>query len=146
MRVIQTGESEGWESASLLPRGKDEFGNDALLFDEKPIRTDLSGERPILALLDVLAACGLPVKTRAKLDARGTPQKYHFRKSMGLQELRVIDLGDAYRVAMQGRSAECREFRDFQVELLKRIARGETINPRRLTRTRSRWCSRRPCC
>lgn len=115
---------------SILPRGKDEFGNDTILFGDKPIRAGLNaGPRPLLALADVLATCGLHKKTnRRQLDLVGSEINYPFATSVGRRDLRVVDLDDAYRVAMQGRSDECRRFRDFIVDLLKRLEAGETIN------------------
>ncbi|WP_206108021.1 hypothetical protein, partial [Paludisphaera soli] len=131
MHMVKTGKTDGWESASPLPRGKDELGNETLLFGETPIRADFRGGLPMLALPDVLGVCGLhPKSNRGKLDLGGSTAYYPFETAGGRQRIKTVDLDDAYRIAMQGRSPECRKFRDFLVEILRRIERGETIDPK----------------
>lgn len=121
--------SRNWNSASLMPRGKDALGNDTLLFGDRPIRADFdSGPRPVLALVDVLDVCGLAKNKRLHLDVRGRMAFAPFNTNGGVQSLRSVDLDDAYRIAMQGKSPACRDFRSFLVELLKQIESGQPIN------------------
>jgi hypothetical protein len=129
----------------LMPRGKDALGNDVLLFGDKPIRAKFDvGPRPLLALVDVLRVCSLKSKSRMHLDIKGMTEYYPIRTSKGLRKLRTVDLDDAYRVAMQGLSRECRNFRDFLIEILKKLETGQPINATpppaaaRATRTRPR--------
>lgn len=121
--------SRDWHSASLMPRGKDSLGNDTLMFGDKPIRATFErGPRPLLALPDVLTLCGLTKNMRSHLDIRGQKIFEPFCTPGGVQKLRVVDLDDAYRIGMQGRSDECDSWRDFCVELIHRHESGQPIN------------------
>lgn len=117
-------------ATGLMPRGEDELGNQVMFFGGRPLRAVFDrGPRPLLAPPDVLEVCGLPRSpARKRLDVGGMSMTHPFRTPGGPQGLRVVDLDDAYRIAHQGRSDECRAFRELVIAILKRIEGGRPFD------------------